>query len=61
MTTTRAVRDANRDAAYAKRMCGCGHRIVEHLEADRDSPLYQPLRFFCRADGCECFRDAGAP
>lgn len=64
----RALRDAARDEAAAKRMCrnGCGHPAYQHLELQptfviedgeivaRPHPDYKPLHFHCNAEGCAC-------
>jgi hypothetical protein len=52
---TRGVRQAQRDATYAKKPCrnGCGHPEADHLELAPTDPQYKPLHFHCRAD-CNC-------
>lgn len=59
MRMTRAVRDAQRDAANAAKQCDtCGHPVYRHLELDRAAAEYKPLHFHCSHDGCDCIRVA---
>lgn len=57
-------------AHAADKPCGkCGHRIGDHRElratflsldgatvVETPNPDYEPLAFYCHAEGCECVR-----